>query len=245
MRSLVLMTAAAMVLFGCSSTFAQVGSTSTRNAPAMRTTSPGMPTTSPAAVPGTIPTVGANPGTALGTINTGTLGQISGSTIGTITACPTTGTAAAPSTIFNASSADPIYGTLPPQPLPGATVPPASSFGTSIMNGTCDPTAIGRATIEALGSSLAVSIPGLATITGSTYSDATIPSAATEAGGAGLSPLIVVPTPVTPSASPSLATTTGSMYSGATIPSTATEAGEAGLSPLIIVPTPVNPSASP
>jgi hypothetical protein len=38
-------------------------------------------------------------------------------------------------------------------------------------------------------------IPGLATITGPLFSDATIPSAATEAGGAGLSPEIVVPTP--------------------------------------------------
>jgi hypothetical protein len=38
-------------------------------------------------------------------------------------------------------------------------------------------------------------IPGLATITGPAFSDATISSAATEAGGAGLSPEIVVPTP--------------------------------------------------
>jgi hypothetical protein len=201
MRSLVLMTAAAIVLFGGSSTFAQGGSTSTRNAPAMRTTPPGIPTTSPAAVRGTIPTGGASPGAVLGTINTGTLGQISGSTIGTITACPMT-EAAAPTTTFDASSADPINGALPPQLLPGATVPPASSFGASIMTGTCDPTASARAAIEALGSSVVVSIPGLATITGSTYSDATIPSTATEAGGAALSPLIIIPTPVNPSASP-------------------------------------------
>jgi hypothetical protein len=39
------------------------------------------------------------------------------------------------------------------------------------------------------------SIPGLANITGPAFSDATIPSAATEAGAAGLSPEIVVPTP--------------------------------------------------
>jgi hypothetical protein len=70
------------------------------------------------------------------------------------------------------------------------------------MTGTCDPTASARATIEALGSGVAVSIPGLATTTEATYSDATIPSTATEAGGAGLSPLIIVPTPVIPFASP-------------------------------------------
>ena len=38
-------------------------------------------------------------------------------------------------------------------------------------------------------------IPGLATITGPAFSDATIPSAATEAGGGSLSPQIIVPTP--------------------------------------------------
>jgi len=38
-------------------------------------------------------------------------------------------------------------------------------------------------------------IAGLATITGPAFSDATISSAAMEAGGAGLSPEIIVPTP--------------------------------------------------
>ncbi len=129
MRSLILMTAA-MVMFGCNSTFAQVGFT-TRTAPAVRTTSPA---TSATAVP--ITTTSA---AALGSINTGPLGRTSRGTVGTITACPTAG--AAPSVFIDASTADPIYGTLPPTPLPGATVPAAPPFGPSIMAGTCDPTA--------------------------------------------------------------------------------------------------------
>jgi len=199
MRSLALM-AAAMLLFGCSSAFAQqVRSTSARNAPAMRMTSP-------AAVPGTIPTVGASAGTALGStqLNLGALGPTSGSAVGTITTCPTAGIAtAAPSTTFDASSAVGTTGMLSPQPLPGATPLAISSFGTSVMSGTCNPTASAQAAIEASGTATAVSpIPGLATITGPAYSDATIPTAAAEAGGAGLSPLIIVPTPVDPSMSP-------------------------------------------
>ena len=197
MRSLALM-AAAMLLFGCSSAFAQqVRSTSARNAPAMRMTSP-------AAVPGA--TVGASAGTALGStqLNLGALGPTSGSAVGTITTCPTAGIAtAAPSTTFDASSAVGTTGMLSPQPLPGATPLATSSFGTSVMSGTCDPTASAQAAIEASGTATAVSpIPGLATITGPAYSDATIPTAAAEAGAAGLSPLIIVPTPVDPSTSP-------------------------------------------
>jgi hypothetical protein len=270
MRRLFLMTAAAMVLFGCDSSFAQGGSTSTRNAAAMRTRS--MPTASPMAVPGTIPT-----GAALGAINTGTLGQISTRALGTITACPASGTAAALSAIFNASRADPIYGTLPAQPLPGATVPAAPPFGSSTLTGGCDPNASTLAIIEALGGSVAVTIPGPAITTASTYSDATIPATATEASGAGLSPLIIVPAAGIVSSAPgamitatmptipttsfttsppattftTLSTfttntlTSGSLYSGATIPPAATEAGGTGLSPLMIVPAPVDPSASP
>jgi hypothetical protein len=47
-----------------------------------------------------------------------------------------------------------------------------------------------------LGNSVTIApIPGLATITAPAFSDATIPSAATEAGGESLSPEIIVPTP--------------------------------------------------
>lgn len=192
MRNLVVMTAA-LVLWACSSTLAQqVSPTSARSAPVT-----GM--TLPATVPGTIPTVGAGPASALGSINTGALGQISGSIIGRVTACATT---AAPSTLFNATTADPISGALPSTPLPGATVPAAPPFGMSTATGACDPTASYQAQIEALGDSTAVSIPGLATITGTTYSDATVPSTATEVGGAGQSPEITVPAPAVPLASP-------------------------------------------
>jgi len=190
---------AAMMLFSGSSAFAQGPSTTTRNSPAMRTTSPAaMPMTSPAAVPGTIPTAGASPASPLGAIqlNLGSLGPIPGSTMGTIMTCPTTEIAvAAPSATVDASNAVGTTGVLSPQPPPGATPPAISSFGTSIMTGTCNPTASALDATEASGNSVASPIPGLATITGPLFSDATIPSAATEAGGAGLSPEIIVPTP--------------------------------------------------
>jgi hypothetical protein len=216
MRGLPLMTAA-MVLFGCSSTLAQqLGSipmrpaTSTRlpdilaTLPGMRTNSPGMPATSAMTVPLTPRAAGASPGTALGAIGT-TLGTPAtvAATIGTITACATIGSAAGTGTPFNATFGDPVTGALPPQPLPGATIPPPYSFGPSITTDACNPTVSTTATIEALGSSVAVTLPGLASTTATTYSDATVPSTATEAvGAAGLSPLIVVPTPVIPTASP-------------------------------------------
>ena len=204
MRSLILLTAT-MVLFGCSSTLAQVQFTPSRNAPAMNAqarsalprSAPAMNMMSPLGMmPTTIPSVGT-PGTALGTIqpNLGALAPASGGTIGTITTCPTTGIAAAtPSTTFDASSAVGPTAMLPPQPAPGATLPAASPFGTSIMTGVCNPTSAVTST-DALGSSVSAPIPGLATITGPAFSDATIPSAATEVGGAGLSPLVIAPTP--------------------------------------------------
>jgi hypothetical protein len=131
-----------------------------------------------------IPTVG--PRNALGAIqlNLGALGPIPGNTIGTIITCPTTA-AAMPSTTLDASNAVGATGTLSPQFLPGAT----------IMTGACNPTAAALDATEASGNSVASPIPGLAIITGPAFSDATIPSTALEAGGAGLSPEIVVPTP--------------------------------------------------
>jgi hypothetical protein len=166
------------VLFGCSLACAQVRSTSPRNAPAMSST---------------IPAVGVGPRNALGAIqlNLGALGSIPGSTIGTIMICPTTGIAAAmPSTTLDASNAVGAMGTLSPQLPPGATPSAISIFGTSIMTGACN-------TLDATETSgnVASPIAGLATITGPAFSDATISSAAMEAGGAGLSPEIIVPTP--------------------------------------------------
>jgi hypothetical protein len=169
------------VLFGCSLACAQVRSTSPRNAPAMSSTIPG---------------VDPGPRNALGAIqlNLRALGSIPGSTIGTIMICPTTGIAAAmPSTTLDASNAVGATGTLSPQLPPGATPSAISVFGTS--TGGCNPTEATLDATETSGNSVASPIPGLATITGPAFSDATISSAAIEAGGAGLSPEIVVPTP--------------------------------------------------
>jgi hypothetical protein len=188
MRSLTLMIATIM-LFNTSSSFAQVGSTAPRNASAINMTLP-MSTRS------VIPPIGATVATPLGAIqfNLGVLGPNSGSPIGTITTCSTTGVAV-PSTTLDASNSVGATGMLPPQLPPGASPSAVSSFGTSVMTGGCNPTAAALEATESSGSSVASPIPGLATIAGPAFSDATIPSAATEAGGAGLSPEIVVPTP--------------------------------------------------
>ena len=189
MRGLISVTAT-MVLFSASPSFAQVGSTAPRNAPAMNMTLP-MSTRS------AIPLIGATTAIPLGAIqfNLGVLGPNSGSPIGTITTCPTTGIVAAmPSTTLDASNAVAATGMLSPQLPPGASPSAVSSFGTSVTTGGCNVTAAALDVTEASGSSVASPIPGLATITGPAFSDATIPSAATEAGGAGLSPEIVVPT---------------------------------------------------
>ena len=214
MRSLTLVTVA-LVLCGSSAAFAQTRPPA-RNAPTMRMTTPLMP--SPFTAPGTIATTGSNPGAALGAIPPmiGTPATIARGTIGTITACQTS--SAASSTPFNATFADPLSGALPTQPLPGATLPPAYAFGSSVATGACDPSASTTAIIEALGASVQVNLPGPASITASTNSDATNPPTAKHDGAAGLSPIIVVPTPVNPSASPDPAAG-GAMFSATTIPS--------------------------
>ena len=171
------------VLFGCSLACAQVRSTSQRNAPAMSSA---------------IPTAGAGPRSALGAIqlNLGALGPIPGSAIGTIMICPMSGIAAAtPSTNLDASNAVGATGTLYPQLPPGVTPSAISTFGTSIMTAACNPTTATFDATEASRNGVASPIPGLATITGPAFSDATISPAAMEAGGPGLSPEIVVPTP--------------------------------------------------
>ena len=193
MRSLIFITTT-ILLSGCSLAFAQVRPTSPRGAPVISMTSP-------TNLRSANPTGGAGPISALGAIqlNLGVLGAIPGSTIGTIVTCPTIGIAV-PSTTLDASNAVGATGMLSPQIPPGATPSATSSFGTSIMTGACDPAAAALDASEASGNSVASPIPGLATITGPSFSDATIPSAATEAGGAGLSPEIVVPTPDSPAA---------------------------------------------
>jgi hypothetical protein len=190
---------AALVLFGCGSTLAQQArSTSTRNAPASRTTSsPAGPTAPPISVPGTIPTPRAS---ALGAIQLvpGTAAAISPSAAGSIATCSS---AAVPSAIIDASNAVAMSGAMSTPALPGATIP-NSSFGTSITTGACNPATITQNIAEFFNNTAVAPIPGLATITGSAFSDATIPSAATEAGGSGQSPQIISPTPNVPSTSP-------------------------------------------
>jgi hypothetical protein len=208
MRSLIVMTAA-LVLFGCSSTLAQQArSTSTRNAPTSGTTSsPAGATAPPVSVPGTIRTPSTS---TLGTIQLvpGTAAALSAGGMGSITTCATTGIGASPpSTAIDPSNAVAMTGAMSSQPLPGATTP-NYSFGTSIMTGACNPATITQNTSEFFNNTAVAPIPGLATITGPTFSDATIPSAATEAGGSGQSPQIIVPTPNVPSASPCVGNTT-------------------------------------
>jgi hypothetical protein len=128
--------------------------------------------------------------------------------MGSITTCSTTGIGASPpSTAIDPSNAVAMTGAMSSQPLPGATTP-NYSFGTSIMTGACNPATITQNTSEFFNNTAVAPIPGLATITGPTFSDATIPSAATEAGGSGQSPQIIVPTPNVPSASPCVGNTT-------------------------------------
>jgi hypothetical protein len=165
-----------------------------------------MPIPPPVSVPGTIPTPGAS---ALGTIPLvpGTAATISAGAAGAITACASTGLGALAPSAIDASNAVGMTGLLSPQPLPGATAP-VSSFGTSIMTGACNPAAITQNTSEFFNNTAVVPTPGLATITGSTFSDATIPIGATEAGSSGQSPQVIVPTPNIPSASPCVGNTT-------------------------------------
>lgn len=162
-------------------------------------------------VPGTIPTPisgagGAIPGTigsgtsigVLGSIpdTMGTAATVAMAPVGAITTC-----GAAPGLVLDASSANPFSGALSAPPPPGATLPANPSFGSSLASGSCNPTTATQDAVEALGIATVIApIPGLATITTPTYSDATLPIATTQAGASGQSPSIVVPTP--PIASP-------------------------------------------
>jgi hypothetical protein len=210
MRSLILLTAA-MVMFGCDSSFAQqVGSARMRNAPGTMssTTITSLPTTMsrPAPALGTIPLLGARPGNPLGAIQlgAGTSASIAPGAIGMIATCAAAGSGVtASSGIIDASSAVAISGALATPVLPGATVPGNLSFAPSIANGACNPAVSAQNLTEFFNNTEVAPIPGLATITAGSYSDATIPSAATEAGASGLSPEIIVP-----SVSPCVGTTT-------------------------------------
>jgi hypothetical protein len=137
--------------------------------------------------------------TALGTINTGLLGTVTGRRLGAVVACPTSSAAAA--VPFNGATADPFTGAAPSPFPPGLTLPAAPAFGGAALSGSCDPNASTNTILEDLGTNTSVTLPGLATIDGSTYADAVAPAAMTEVGAAGLSPQILVPAPAVPSAS--------------------------------------------
>jgi hypothetical protein len=150
------------------------------------------------------PSVLARP--ALGTIGTATLGGLTGGRLGRVVPCTTSSaTAALP---FNGSTADPFTGAAPATTPPGLTLPATPAFGASALTGGCDPSASTNTILEDLGTSTSVTLPGLATINGSTYTDATTPAAMTEVGAPGLSPQILVPAPVIPSPSACVADAT-------------------------------------
>lgn len=173
----------------------QTSAIGTRPALPSSVTSPVMLPVPGSVAPGTIPTpiVGV-----LGALSPmpGTAAAIAGGALGSVTTC-----AGAPSFSLDASSASPFNGALTTPPLPGATVPPNPSFGSSIASGGCNPVTGAQDALEALGvTTLIAPIPGLATVTTPTYTDATVPTTITEAGPSGFSPLIVVPSimPVSP-----------------------------------------------
>jgi hypothetical protein len=144
---------------------------------------------------------------ALGTIRIapGTPAIVAPGAVGAIAIC-----GAAPGFSLDASIALPLSGALATPPLPGATVPPNPSFNPSIASGACNPAIGAQNIVEALGIAAVVApIPGLATIEASTYADATVPTAMTEAGATGMSPLIVVPSPPVLSSPCGPALTTG------------------------------------
>ena len=189
MRSLALVTATLVVL-GSVPGFAQnapmMGAHTPSSMSAM-SPNPMSPTTIP--MPSTSP-LGAIPSTL------GTAATLAAPAIGTIATCLGGGPGGAmSSTLFDASSAVGLTGALPTQIPPGATAPPNSSFAPSISNGTCNPAINAQNATEILGNTTVAPIPGLATITGPQYDDATVPATSTETGGDGLSPQIIVPTP--------------------------------------------------
>lgn len=207
-----------LVLLGSSSALAQqMQARSPRNARAP-TIGMGMPAPPSSAMLATTPVPGLSvPGT-IPTPTTGVLGaipllpgtpaSIAQAPVGAITTCT-----AAPSFSLSASTAL-ISGGLPTPPLPGATIPPNPSFGSSLANGTCNPATVTRDVVEALGLvGVVAPTPGLAPITTPSYGDSTVPLAMTEAGSTGLSPLIDVP-------SPSPCGTTTMMTTPTTVPTT-------------------------
>jgi len=119
----------------------------------------------------TSPRPAGGAGSTLGAIQFNLGSPIGGGTPGGIQICPVTETAGATAN-FPVDATD-------------ATTNAPAGFGTSAMSGSCN-----------AGSP--ASSPGV--VSGSEFDDGSVPLGATEAGGSGLSPLIVVPTSATPSA---------------------------------------------
>ena len=167
-------TAVALVLFACGTAVAQVAFAPVPGAPMTRSMAP-------TGLTNPVPSVGAVGG-ALGAIrpNLGSLIRATDGAMGSITACPMTGTA------------DSSMGS---NGLPGATIGMSAiaPFGTSALAGTCSPL---TPTI-APGFSNAAPPPSPGTIAGPAFVNGALPLDATEAGGAGLSPMIAVPDPAT------------------------------------------------
>jgi hypothetical protein len=128
-------------------------------------------TPTPAGAAISMPPAG-NPGGALGAIGHNLAAPIASNGLGTITACPTTSTGGV-ALNFPVDSTD-------------LTTSGADQFGTLAMAGTCN-------------TPLPTPSPGV--VPESVFSDGADPLSATEAGGGGLSPLIAVPVPVSPSGS--------------------------------------------
>ena len=170
--------AAALVLFANGTTFAQ--SPTTRSTALMGLTNPTIRSTAPGGLTNPMPSVGGG----LGAIqpNVGSLIPAPGGALGSITTCPMTGMAN--------STTDTSVGGLPGTTTGTSAIAP---FGTSALAGTCSPS---TPTI-APGFSNAAPPPSPGTITGSAFSDGALPLDVTEAGGAGLSPIIAVPDPAT------------------------------------------------
>jgi hypothetical protein len=190
--------AAAAVLFACGTTFAQ--------APTTRSTAP-MGLTIPT------PSVGGV-GSGLGVIqpNLGSLIPAVGGALGSITTCPVTGMAN--------STTDSSLGGLPGTMTGTSAIAP---FGTSALAGTCSPSTPAIAP----GFSNAAPLPSPGTITAPAFGDGALPLDVTEAGGAGLSPMIAVPDPATSAMSCNGGLT---MLQTANLPSLFDNAGAIGIS---------------
>jgi hypothetical protein len=125
-------------------------------------------------------------------LNTGSLVSSQAGAIGGISTCPAPGIANSPSNPGAIAAADAAGGIV------GAT-PTAPAFGTASMSGICTPTISGAAptTTAPIDSNAAA-----------TFGNGALPLDATEIGGTGLSPEIVVPPPAISSSGCSGTTTT-------------------------------------